>query len=659
MAWREREYNSSIKTLDAEKDEPSGSDVEISEEELAERMERLRTMGRTIGKDFAMRVEIGKKPGWQYIFKPINTIEVDVEDVRRKGLDYCLGLIVHEGAHRRVSRLDFVPEEQWQESGFSFLMNAVEDPRVDNWAGKKYEGAADWLKQVYEEDLPEEDRIDAKAKEKLGYAPKHIQYGMEVFRYWHTGKFSEYLPEDVREVLKLTIDDAAKAYGALPGNEPTEDEIVKKAKLMFGIVRSKIWPEYKKLVDKSVDDETVRQMIKEVIEKGEFAPAEKGGEPMPLDQMPEDMRKEIEKKLKEKIDGMSEEEWGEFLAGAEKKAKDLLDELETDLDKMIRGKFSDQPETKTEEKKRVEAEVKKAEGAKKIAKELVDARKEINKKLEAEKGDYERAFESVKPYVDKVADDLMNIFIAKRFPQFRRGFPGQKLRLKGAMKYEGQRDYKELFERRQPEERPDYKFILLVDLSGSMRDQQKIEETFKGAVLFAEALAKVDATLGTVKVAVYGFQDELIHYKDFDSELDDKTRKNMSIMKKETDNQGEHNRAKFNNDGYCIESASAILREQTGTNKFLVVLSDGMPAGDGVHKVPRYAGLDSNEELRQVIKDISEAGDQYVLGVGLGSGTEHVSEFYRNDLPNVENIPNVNVKKLSEVLAGKLEELIK
>ena len=71
----------------------------------------------------------------------------------------------------------------------------------------------------------------------------------------------------------------------------------------------------------------------------------------------------------------------------------------------------------------------------------------------------------------------MNIFIAKRFPQYRRSFPGQKLRLKGAMKYEGQRDYRELFERRQPGERPDYAFLLLVDLSGSMRGE-KIEETF-------------------------------------------------------------------------------------------------------------------------------------------------------------------------------------
>lgn len=639
----------------AKKDEPSGSKVEISGEELAERMDRLRAMGRTIGRDFAMKVEIGKEPGWRYKFKPINTIEVDPDDIKRKGLDYCFGVIAHEGAHRRVSRMDFISKEQWQEPGFSYLMNAVEDPRVNNWVGRKYEGAADWLEKVYEEDLPVEGRIDERAREKMGYTPKHIQFGSEVIRYWHTGKFSEDLLDDVREVLESTNEHAQKAYVILPGKEPAEDEIVKKAKLMFGIVRSKIWPEYKKLVDKAVDDETLRQMIKEMIEEGEL---EGEGEPLPLEQMPEDTRKEIEKKLKEKLEGMTEEERDKILSEAEKKAKELLDELESDLDKTIRGKFSDQPETKAEEKERVEAEIKEAEEAKKRAKELADARKEFTKKLEAEKDDYQRAFEEVKPYIDKVAEDLMNIFITKRFPQYRRGFPGQKLRLKGAMKYEGQRDYKELFERRQPDERPDYRFLLLVDLSGSMGGQ-KIEETFKGAVLFAEALAKVGATLGTVKVAIYGFQNELIRYKDFDSGLDDKIRKKMSVMKREVSNQGEHNQSGYNNDGYCVDNASTILRQQEGGNKFLVVLSDGIPEGDRYHRVPRYAGLDQNEELMRVVKDISDTGDQYILGVGLGSGTEHVSNFYKSDLPNVENVPNVNVKKLSEVLANKLEELVK
>ncbi len=36
------------------------------------RLESLELIGRTVGDDCGMKVEVGKKPGWRYIFKPIN-----------------------------------------------------------------------------------------------------------------------------------------------------------------------------------------------------------------------------------------------------------------------------------------------------------------------------------------------------------------------------------------------------------------------------------------------------------------------------------------------------------------------------------------------------------------------------------------------------------
>ncbi len=652
--------------------------VELSEVELAERMDRLRTMGRTIGEDFAMGVVIGKEPGWRYKFKPINTIEVDPEDIKRKGLEYCFGIIAHEGAHRRVSRTDFIPKKIWQEAGFSFLFNAVEDPRVNNWVIGKYDGAANWMEEVYSEDLPTEDRVDATTEEKLGYIPKHIKYGLEVIRYWHSGKFSDDVPEEVREVLKTTIAYAEEAYKTLPAKDPAEEDIERKARVMYELVRAKIWPEYQKLVEQSLTDEAVRQMIKEMMEKGELdlpneARSEKKdkqpeadesggegekGEPLPLDQMPEDIRQEIEKRLRGKLEEMSPEEREAVIAEMEEKAKGVFEGLETDLVKELRGRFSDQPETTTEERERQRREEDAAEVAKKRAADLAKAKEELERRLEEQKSEYQKAYEEIKPYIDKVAEDLMNIFIAKRFPQFRARFPGQKLRLQGAMDYESRKEYRKLFEARIPSERPDYTFLLLVDLSGSMAGS-KIQETFKGAVLFAEALAKVAATMGGAKVAIYGFQDELIRYKYFDDELNDQIREGMNVMQKEVSNKGQHNRANYNNDGYCVDNASAILRSEQGENKFLVVLSDGQPEGDSAHRVSRYAFLNQSEELKRVVEDISRSQDQYLLGIGLGPGTDHVAAYYPSVLPNVENIPNVNVSRLAEVLGNKLEELIK
>ena len=63
--------------------------------------------------------------------------------------------------------------------------------------------------------------------------------------------------------------------------------------------------------------------------------------------------------------------------------------------------------------------------------------------------------------------------------------------------------------------------------------------------------------------------------------------------------------------------------------------------------------------MRDVVKKISQEGKTTLLGIGLGPGTEHVEDYYSKELRGVENLPNVDVKKLSEQLAKKLEEIIK
>jgi len=636
---------------------PSIEKKEITSDEYQRRLDRLKTMGRVIGGDFEMEVKVGEKPEWRYIFKPINRIEVNPDDIKKKGLEYCFGLIAHEGAHRKISRIDFIPKKIWQKRGFSFLMNAIEDPRVNNWVSEKYDGAKEWLEKVYNKDLTCEEKVKKIAKEKVGYIPKYILFGSEIIRYWHTGKFSKDLPKDVKKTLEKTIKYAELAYENIPDPfNSTEEEIVESAKNAYKIVYSAIYPEYKKLIEQDFENEKIRQMIKEMLENGEIELSEENmgseGEPLPLDELPEDLREKLKKKIKEKLDSMSEEERKKFEERAEKRAEELLDELEEDENKELRGKFSEQLETKSEERKR-----KRKEGLKeKRREELKKKLEEIEKKLESEKTEYDKAYEEVKPYIDKVANDLINLFCFQRWPKFRKSFPGQKLRLKGAMKYIATKDYRDLFERREKLEKRSFNFLVLVDLSGSMSGK-KIEETFKGVVLLVEALNQVDTVFGNCKVAIYGFQDELIEYKKIDEPLDDRIRKKMSIMKKEVNNKGEHNKSGYNNDGYCLDKASKIL-EKTEGEKFLVVLSDGLPVGDNIHHLPGYDSSTEEEELLNVVKNISENTDQKVLGIGLGPGTGHVKKFYSEEFRNVENMPNVNVKQLSEKIAKKLKELI-
>ncbi len=629
--------------------------------EVKQRMEELITLGKVIGEDFGVKVEVGKERGWRYIFKPYNKIEVDPVDIVEKSKEYCWGVLAHEGAHRNISRVDFIPKNVWQTTGFSFLMNAVEDPRVNNFAMQKYKGAREWLNQVYLEDLPV-DHLDMKAKDKLGYTPKHIKYGLEIIRYWFYQKFSENLPEDVQEALDETNQYAELAYETLPDiKDPKEDDIVEQAKRVYNLVYNTIWPVYEQLIDKSFEDEEMRQKIKDMIENSNFDLPEEGqganGEPLPLDQIPEDLREQLKKKLKEWLDGLSEEDRKKWEEKAAKAAEDSLDGLEDDLNKELKGHFVKQKKSAKEEKE--DEEKKKEDKAKE--RENRKTLRDLEKKLEAQKSEYDKAYESVAKYIDDVADDLINAFILERFPKFKTRFPGQRLRLKGAMKWAATKEYRELFETRKTLERESFTFLLLIDLSGSM-DGEKIAEAFKSAVLLSEALERVGNTLPNLKVAIYGFQDKLIKFKDFDDKMDDAVRERMSGMKDEAAGKnsrpGANNENGHNSDAYCVDEASQILAAAGGDSQFLIVTSDGQPAPAPDTDVQRYADLDKNEQLKEVIKDISRQGEQYVLGTGIGPGTDHVQEFYDDSLPRVKNLPSINIDDYAQQIGDTVKGLI-
>ena len=83
---------------------------------------------------------------------------------------------------------------------------------------------------------------------------------------------------------------------------------------------------------------------------------------------------------------------------------------------------------------------------------MLQPKKELEKKLAESRTEYDQAYLEVQPYINKVAEDIINLFAQKRWPQFKPGFPGQRLRLQGAMDWEARNDYGRLFERREREE---------------------------------------------------------------------------------------------------------------------------------------------------------------------------------------------------------------
>jgi len=93
-----------------------------------------------------------------------------------------------------------------------------------------------------------------------------------------------------------------------------------------------------------------------------------------------------------------------------------------------------------------------------------------------------------------------------------------------------------------------------------------------------------------------------------------------------------HNNPGDNDDGVALLEASKHLVEQTAKNKFLIVLSDGLP--DMRYK--SYAQL--SQELKEAVAEVTTNTNQKLIGIGLMSNA--VKEYYENNIAGVFNQRN-------------------
>ena len=341
------------------------------------------------------------------------------------------------------------------------------------------------------------------------------------------------------------------------------------------------------------------------------------GMPYPEDRLSEKTKQELGK-LFDALPRQKREELRD-------KARRQLEDFEDTINKELEGKLNeDKPESHRERREREarEREVEKErEKVERKRKEMERERKELEKKLEElrreKMTEYDKAYEEVADIINSLYVRLKRFFLPERHPKWKKGYPtGSRLDLAMAMQAEADPRYLErIWERKTVPHKFDYRFSILVDLSGSMRGE-KIEETFKGLVVLAEVLERLG-----IQYEILGFQDEIIPYKDFKERLTKEVRERLSIAKREPYNNGVHNQAIWNSDGYCLKEAYKRLLQNLGKNNFLIVLSDGIPEPDDEHSGPEY-------DLDKIVEEIVQEKRIKLIGIGLGPGTEHVEEYY-------------------------------
>ncbi len=79
------------------------------------------------------------------------------------------------------------------------MMNAIEDPRDNNFVAENYSRFSEQMKLAYEEDLELEKQSKEKAQEKLGKQPRFMQAGFEYIKQWF--RETQGLPSEISESL--------------------------------------------------------------------------------------------------------------------------------------------------------------------------------------------------------------------------------------------------------------------------------------------------------------------------------------------------------------------------------------------------------------------------------------------------------------------------
>jgi nitric oxide reductase activation protein len=237
---------------------------------------------------------------------------------------------------------------------------------------------------------------------------------------------------------------------------------------------------------------------------------------------------------------------------------------------------------------------------------------------------YDMAYQKVAPQIDQLARHLEEVLRPRRRLREAAGFAsGHKLDLRQVLRFSADvRLYDQLWIRKSIPNRRNAAVLLLLDLSGSMRGD-KSEALLAGTVLLAETLHRL-----SIPFAILGFQDVVIPLCDFGDGLDSNVRKMFGHILREIngDRPRGNNKPSYNDDGPCLREAAERLLHHPATDRLLLVVSDGLPEGR----------RSSSQDLHNAVRELREARPALKLvGIGLGSGTDHVRDFYPQSVANV------------------------
>ncbi len=582
----------------------------------------------------------------QWHWDPVRRVlKIYQQDLVEKSIEYCATVIAREIAHLHISRSYLFKVDFPSMTALQYLLDRIDSPRCLNWMMHRYPGVVDWRKISMDETEP----VDPSLPEFLQFAE-----GLSDLNRLH-----QFLSEDVIEAIREVYDSYLEYIEIIPnrnryiqgqaigdGNDldpnleiessdylrslyefqvkpslylfqqipsPREQLVQLFAAEALYLFQDEILPTALALYEKSIDE--ISALLNQQKNASEARQALQNGDD--LDALMKEMQKQAQDHqmpmqkssllrdlAKSVFDRMLEQQKPKRLMSKSDQIEDALDDEQDQLDE-------------------------------------TQAPLDVNTNAQLQQSDYDLQYQKIAAQVDHMLQKFEELLAPKQKIKQKSGYPtGHQIDLKRLMHFDADPStYHLIWTRKNIPNRRSLAVLLLVDLSGSMRGE-KVESAILGTILLAETLSRM-----RINFAVFGFQDQLIPLIDFQQGMDDLGKANLLEMELEVHGNRPfgNNEPTYNDDGPCLAQSAELLLAQSASERYLVVVSDGLPEGRSSNK----------EDLKHTIEMIQNEQLIHLMALGLGPRTEHVLDYYA---PMA--IANVPIEEFSWEISRLLGKMI-
>jgi hypothetical protein len=598
---------------------------------------RLKSLAIGVCRDAQVRVVIGKDASWSWKAEE-NVITVPEADLKRDPL-YCLGILSHEAGHVMISRYHLFMKSSHARDKLRYLfMNGIEDPRVNEWMVHRYPGIRGWQREFTRDEFEPPNKpllrsirflFECAREPQTGWLPNDCDPFLfpcvleELNRTRDARiRYAKHLPsilwqhdawtEQVEQRLHSYLSDGFKIHGRVLASAWEKHVLLRQIEACE-ISRELIQPAFDRLVERDVvsiaellrRSPSARARALKLIQPGQ----RKSRSPL---YAPARMLEKLNQEIFE-LDFQPT-----LISSITDGEREFATEL---LWRIVQGTLLNRPSCKRLGRGLSTCSTKPHSlfWNSEHCEDPWDSKPNVFEAMNYEPS-YDEIFKKLQEQIRRLASDLETILRPWQRMQEQSGFAsGTRVDMRRLMALDTRPErYREIWRRKSQPRQQSLAVSLLIDLSGSMSKEGKIEAALQGTVLMANVLQRL-----RIPFAINGFQDELIPFHPFDQAFTEAIGQTLEGMYREVHGirDGGHNCPGENHDGPCVALAADQLLQRPERDRLLIVISDGQPSGPG---------SDAIQILQDTIASITRRSEIQLVGLGLGAATEHVTEYYPN-----------------------------